>query len=337
MKKIGLFGGSFDPVHSGHIELSKTVLKELSLDEVWLIPAFDQPLKSAHVETFENRVKLLKVATKHLKNLKVCEIEKELSTPSYTYNTVKRLMQTYPNNIFVWIIGDDQIEHLNKWYKIDELLNMVEFIVVNRNEVAVEDRFKHVDFKHNASSSAVRAGNFNMLPKVVVEMIYEHHLYFPHILKEFLSKERAEHTLRCVDVALEIGAYYNVEKTDLYKAVILHDITKELDKETELEIMEKYFPQYLNLNSKVYHQYTAAIVAKKFFRITDDKILAAIKSHTTGDNISLLAMITYVADKLERGRSYEVDHYIEMCKENIYKGFKVVRRDAKKARKLKGI
>lgn len=335
MKKVGLYGGSFDPIHNGHIDLAKKVLKKLDLDEIWFIPSYDQPLKSEHIETFTNRVKLLNVAIKHYKKMHVCEIEKNLPAPSYTYNTVSKLKKDYPTYDFVWIIGDDQMATLDKWYKIDKLLEVIDFVVVNRNDVKVDSTFKKIDFKHLASSSEVRSGNFNYLPKAVVEKIYEENMYFHHILKQRLSDKRADHVLRCVSVAKEIGQYYNIDQTDLYKSVVLHDISKEMDKDRETDLMNRYFPQYLDINQKIYHQYTATIIAKEDFAIYDQKILDAIKSHTTGDNISLLAMITYVADKLERGRSYPVEHYIEMCKENIYKGFKVVKTDALKARKLK--
>lgn len=335
MKNIGLFGGSFDPVHKGHIELAKTVLKNSDLDEIWFIPTFDQPFKDNHVESFENRKKLLEVALKPYRNIKICDIEESLPTPSYTYNTVSKLQKNYPNYNLFWIIGDDQIPNLDKWYKIEELLKLIQFIVVNRNEIEVDSKFVHIDFKHPASSSAVRAGNFNYLPKVVVEKIYEEEMYFQHILRQNLSEERAAHTLRCVEVAKEIGAYYNVNQTDLFKAVVLHDITKELDPDKELVIMNNNYPHHLKENKKLYHQYTAAFVARRDFCVFDKKILRAIANHSTGDDISLLGMLTYVADKLERGRPYEVEHYIEKCKSNLYKEFKIVKEDAEKARKLK--
>ena len=332
MKKIGLFGGSFDPVHKGHLELAKQVLKDCDLDEVWFILTYSQPLKDGHVESFNNRKKLLEIATKPYKKLKVCDIESKLPAPSYTYNTVKALKKHYPNNQFMWIIGDDQLEHLDKWYQIDKLLEMIAFSVVNRSNIKRDKRFKYVDFKHPASSSAIRNGNFNFLDTSVKEAIYKDQMYFDHILRARLSEKRASHTLRCVDVALEISSFYNIDQSDVFKAVVLHDIAKELDKDVELEIMRKYYPQHLDKHPKIFHQYTGAYLAKKDFCIFDKKILAAIKSHTTGDNTSLLGMITYVADKLERGRPYAVEHYITMCKENIYQGFKIVKRDAEMAR-----
>lgn len=332
MKKVGLFGGSFDPVHKGHIDLGKKVLKDKDLDEIWFIPTFSQPLKDGHVESFKNRKKLLKIATKPYKKFKVVDIESKLPKPSYTYNTVRALKSQYPKYTFKWIIGDDQVEQLDKWYKIDKLLEMLDFIVVNRSNIKKDSRFSYVDFYHKASSSAVRSGNFNFLDTSVKEAIYKDQMYFEHILRNRLSEKRASHSLRCVDVALEISKNYNLKQSDVFKAVVLHDIGKELDKDVELVIMKKYYPKHLDKHPKIFHQYTGAYLAKKDFCVFDKKILAAIASHTTGDNNSLLGMITYVADKLERGRSYEVEHYITLCKKNIYKGFKVVKNDAEVAR-----
>lgn len=335
MKKVGLFGGSFDPVHTGHIELANKVIKDLDLDELWFVLAYSQPFKESHVESFDQRLQLLKIATKDHKKLKVCDIESKLSTPSYTYNTVKSLKAKYKSYDFVWVIGDDQIEDLDKWHKIDDLLKIIDFVVVNRSNIENKYNFKTVDFSNQASSSAVRSGNFNYLSLPVVDYIYKNQLYFEHILKQRLSEKRANHIMRCVDVAMEIGQYYNVDQTDLFKAVVLHDITKELDKDVEMQIMQKYFKDKLSMHHKIYHQYTAVIIVKKDFRINDKNILKAISAHTTGDDHSLLGMLTYVADKVERGRPYDVEGYIELCKENIYQGFKVVKADAAKARKLK--
>ena len=335
MKKVGLLGGSFDPVHKGHIALAKKALKECKLDKIYFILAYSQPFKQKHVESFENRYKLLEIAVKDFKKLEACDIERSLSQPSYTYNTVMALKNKEPDTKFVWIIGDDSLEDLDKWYKLEKLLKEIDFVVVNRNNLNSSYNFKKIDFQNSASSTKIRQGKFYYLDKNVRNKIFENKMYLKHILFQRLSEKRAKHVLRCIDVALEIGKYYNVNETDLLKATALHDISKELDKKEELKIMKEYFPEHLNLNPKIYHQYTATIIAKRDFCIFDKKILAAIASHTTGDNTSLLAMLTFVADKVERGRSYEVEDYISLCKKNIYQGFKKVKNDAEKARKKK--
>ena len=104
MKKIGLFGGSFDPVHNGHIELAKTVIKKVGLDEIWFIPTFDQPLKDSHVENFSDRKKLLEIAIKPYRKMKVCDIELSMPQPSYT---IYRIIFT---DTFVHIQDREQVK-----------------------------------------------------------------------------------------------------------------------------------------------------------------------------------------------------------------------------------
>lgn len=332
MKKIGLFGGSFDPVHIGHLELAKAVLKKCELDEVWFILAYDQPFKDNHFESFENRYKLLKIATRNNSKFKVLDIEAKLPAPSYSYNTVSALLKLYPTYTFKWIIGDDQIEDLTKWYNYQKLVKLIDFIVVNRHNVVVSSDYAYVDFINEASSTAVRNGEFKYLDYKVREAIFEYAYYFETILANNLSEKRKAHTIRCLEISRELSKNYNVKQSDLNKAVLLHDITKELSKELEIEIMERYFNDKLSYHQKVYHQFTASHIAKVKFLINDKRILRAIKYHTTGDDRSLLGMLVYLSDKLELGRPYDTKGYIKLCHQNIYKCFEVVKADAKKAR-----
>ncbi|MCF0113844.1 MAG: nicotinate-nicotinamide nucleotide adenylyltransferase, partial [Erysipelotrichaceae bacterium] len=87
--RIGLFGGSFDPVHNGHIELAKYVRKQCALDEIWFLPTVKTPLKDFKQTDYEDRVAMLKYALKPFKRLKVSTIEATLPIPSYTINTVR--------------------------------------------------------------------------------------------------------------------------------------------------------------------------------------------------------------------------------------------------------
>ncbi len=117
MKKVGLFGGTFDPPHKGHLKLSQTVLNTLNLDEIWFIPTFNPPHKKGAVATPEQRLTMLNKLLEDDQRLKVSTIEYELKGKSYTYETVKRLCKEYPNTMFYFIIGGDMVEYLPKWYK----------------------------------------------------------------------------------------------------------------------------------------------------------------------------------------------------------------------------
>lgn len=331
MKKIGLFGGSFDPIHKGHIEVAKSVLRKYKLDKIYFILSYSQPFNKQFTENFLDRAKLVEIAIKDFKKFSLSTIEKDLPTPSYTYNTVKYFQKKYQSSELYFIIGDDQIKDLDKWHQIDKLEAMVEFIVAKRENKEIKHKYKYVDVKLPQSSTLVKEGNFNFLDYNVLQHMFKNNLYLEEVLKNYLSEKRYNHSLRVRDVALEIGQYYNVDLVKLALATTFHDIAKELDDNVQLEIMTKYFKEYLNKHPKVYHQYTSAYIAKKQLNILDQDVLNAIKYHTTGEDKSLLGMLTYVADKVERGRSYPVEHYIKLSKKNIYQAFKVVKSDAEAA------
>ncbi|MGP4071451.1 nicotinate-nucleotide adenylyltransferase [Piscibacillus sp. B03] len=132
MKKVGLFGGTFDPPHIGHLKLSQTVLNTLALDEVWFIPTYQPPHKEGAVASPDHRLNMLYNLLADYSELKVSTIEYELKGKSYTYETVKHLCKEYPNTLFYFIIGGDMVEYLPKWYKIEELKRLIQFVGVNR-------------------------------------------------------------------------------------------------------------------------------------------------------------------------------------------------------------
>ena len=134
--KIGLLGGTFDPIHNGHLAIAKTALKRLGLDQVWFIPSLKTPLKDRELTPFELRVIMMEKALRPYRKMKLCLIEKDLPTPSYTITTVKTLKKQYPEYDFVWIIGDDQYANLDQWKAVDELRRLVQFAVFSRQGIA---------------------------------------------------------------------------------------------------------------------------------------------------------------------------------------------------------
>jgi nicotinate-nucleotide adenylyltransferase len=132
MKKVGLFGGTFDPPHIGHLKLSQAVLKTLELDEIWFIPTYQPPHKDGAQADPEDRLNMLNLMLDQYEDLKISTVEYELKGKSYTYNTVKHLFKHYPNTLFYFIIGGDMVEYLPNWHKIEDLQRLVQFVGVNR-------------------------------------------------------------------------------------------------------------------------------------------------------------------------------------------------------------
>lgn len=131
--KIGLFGGSFNPIHQQHLQIARAAKDKLKLDSVWFVPVF-QPVhkKSGELVAYEIRRELLQIALKDEPDLTISDVEKEMGGLSYTVRTVKQLKYIYPQNQFFLIIGGDSLAELDSWRKVDELVTLTEFIVIER-------------------------------------------------------------------------------------------------------------------------------------------------------------------------------------------------------------
>ncbi|WP_066194232.1 MULTISPECIES: nicotinate-nucleotide adenylyltransferase [Gracilibacillus] len=132
MRRIGLFGGTFDPPHYGHLLMAEQAYQQLELDEVWFIPSFQPPHKAEAKTTALDRLEMTSEAIKGHPAFLVDPIEVEQETVSYTLNTVRALTEMFPDNAFYFIIGGDMVEYLPKWSDIDLLLQLVTFVGVNR-------------------------------------------------------------------------------------------------------------------------------------------------------------------------------------------------------------
>lgn len=132
-RKIGIFGGTFDPPHVGHLLIANEILCELALDEVWFMPNQEPPHKEKSMNVSnDDRVNMLQLSMKDHPKFRLETIELEREGRSYTFDTMQLLTERYPDKEFYFIIGADMIEYLPNWYKIEELVQLVTFVGVNR-------------------------------------------------------------------------------------------------------------------------------------------------------------------------------------------------------------
>ena len=124
MKRIGLLGGSYNPIHVGHIQLAEHLLRVLSFDEVWLLVSPHNPLKPAN-DLLPDAIRYQWVAKsiEGLSGLVASDFELGLPQPSYTYNTLTQLTATYPQNEFTLLIGADNWQVFHKWFKAEDIIN----------------------------------------------------------------------------------------------------------------------------------------------------------------------------------------------------------------------
>ncbi|MCD8511099.1 MAG: nicotinate-nucleotide adenylyltransferase [Bacillus sp. (in: Bacteria)] len=133
MGRIGILGGTFDPPHIGHLFMAEEARIKMELDEIWWMPNRIPPHKEKKSNTTEqDRLDMVvSMATLH-HNYSVCDVELKREGISYTFDTMVELTRMYPKHEFFFIIGGDSLEMLNKWYKQEELRELVSFIVIQR-------------------------------------------------------------------------------------------------------------------------------------------------------------------------------------------------------------
>ncbi len=142
--KIGIFGGAFNPVHNGHINLAKNYADSLELDKVIFIPTAVPPHKTSHhLASQQDRMNMLKLAVCD-NRFEISDIEFKRQGKSYTYDTIKQLKEIYPDDRFYLIIGADQFLTFSKWYKWQEILENAVICTSAREDD--DERKKMIDF-----------------------------------------------------------------------------------------------------------------------------------------------------------------------------------------------
>lgn len=189
MKRIGILGGTFNPVHIGHLALAEFACQSLELEMVIFVPACFPPHKSARgVIDAKHRLKMLELAIAGNNDFTTSDFEIRRGGKSYTIDTVRFLYGQYPQGTkFFFIMGEDNYAGLETWKDVEELAGLVEFVVVNRPQSPeVHSRIKVRDLRMpglDVSSSNIRKNIARhrpvryLLPEQVVEYIKRHHLY----------------------------------------------------------------------------------------------------------------------------------------------------------------
>ncbi|BCU82472.1 putative nicotinate-nucleotide adenylyltransferase [Polycladomyces abyssicola] len=126
---IGIFGGTFDPIHIGHLIIAEQASQSVGLDEVWFIPAASPPHKPGQdITPAEHRVEMVRLAICDHPKFRLSTVELLRPGPSYTVDTVRQLCSQHPHDRFFLIVGGDMVNDLPNWYKIEEILQMVDII-----------------------------------------------------------------------------------------------------------------------------------------------------------------------------------------------------------------
>ena len=354
--KIGIYGGTFNPIHTGHIHAAKQAMQSLGLDKLLMIPDRIAPHKEipSGSPTPQQRMDMLRLAVEGEPGIETSDIELKREGPSYSYLTVEALHREYPDAELYLLMGTDMFLSFHTWKNPERITAYAKLAVMYRGEkgeaAKIESRKAEMvavgvgvvlvkNDTINISSTQLRrliafhcASEF--LPKGVGEYIQENGLYdacadwknlpmdqLEPIVVRLLNPNRVAHVLGCRDTAVALAKRWGENEVDAARAGILHDVTKALDGPLQLTLCREYgtiLDEFGYKYPKTLHALTGSLVADRIFG-EDEAVVTAICHHTTGRaNMSLLEKIIYVADYMEPCRNFPgVDELREMAFSNI--------------------
>ena len=340
MERIGIYGGTFNPPHVGHIRAAKYAIETLQLRKMLLIPACIAPHKilPSDSPTPDQRAQMLEIAAEE--KMEVCDIELKRGGASYTYETVESLSVQYPNEELVLFMGTDMFLSMLSWRESQRILakasvgvfyrgDLDELELIAAQKSKLEAQGAKVYLVENPvtaiSSTQIRrllafrcAGTF--LPDGVEAYIRKNGLYgaedsyrnltieeLEPVVVSLLKPNRVDHVRGCRETAERLAGRWGVDVQSAARAGLLHDITKALDGALQLTLCREYgivLDEFFLFHPKTLHAFTGSLVAERIFG-EKKCVVDAIRSHTTGKaNMTQLEKIIYIADYIEPNRDF---------------------------------
>ena len=329
--RIAMYGGTFNPIHLGHMNAAQAVVSALELDKLLLMPANVPPHKALPEGSASpaQRLEMCRMAAAHMERVEACPLELERTGPSYTVDTLQALREQYPDCDLWLVVGTDMVLTFDRWREPEKMAKLCRLAVVARDEADRQSIAHKAEIlrqtlgmgidviAHPAmpmSSTQVRESlDESLLHPAVMDYIRQNRLYLPTLeqlrqeVERRVSAKRMAHILGCEDLAAKMAAVYGVDDYTARAAAILHDCTKALNAKEQLTLCEKWNIMYdygENDFDALIHADTGAEVARREFRMPDD-IVEAIRTHTTGDKVmTTLQKMLYVADMCEETRTW---------------------------------
>lgn len=343
MERIGIYGGTFNPPHVGHIRAAQYALDTLELEKLLVIPTFISPHKELPEGSAsgQQRMEMLRLGFAQTKKAEVSDLELLRGGTSYTYETVTRLKAKYPNRELVLFMGTDMFLSFLKWRNPDIIIqnaslgvfyrgdkNEAEAIAVQKENLEkqgatvylVENPVTEISSTDLRRLLTFQCAN-DFLPAGVLDYIRENGLYgtadscknlsqmeLEQAVTKLLKPKRVPHVLGCCDTAVALAKRWGADETDAARAGLLHDVTKSLDGPLQLTLCKAYgiiLDNFSTQNTKTLHALTGSLVAERVFG-ENAAVVSAIRSHTTGKAaMNTLEKIIYVADYMEPNRDFD--------------------------------
>ena len=341
MERIGIYGGTFNPPHIGHMRAAAHAIETLKLDRLLLIPNNVAPHKIVKDGASGlQRLEMLRLSSRGMEKAEVSSIELEREGASYTAHTIAQLRREYPEAELVLMMGTDMFLSFLSWYRPELILRDAELAVFYRgekNEQAAiaeqKEKLEAMGARISLVANPVTAISSTDLRRMLVfrcadpflcpgvgEFIRDAGLYgtgkdytglsleeLEQTVVSLLNPNRVAHVLGCRDAAVALAERYGEDVTNAARAGLLHDITKAIDGPLQLTLCDEYgilLNKFSQENPKTLHALTGSLVADQIFG-ENDAVVTAIRYHTTGrPDMSLLEKIIYIADYIEANRNF---------------------------------
>lgn len=335
--KIGILGGTFDPIHNGHLMLGRYARDLFQLDEIWFMPNGTPPHKaSVSIASQTNhRVEMVRRAIESENNFVLQMYEVDNHETNYSYLTMEHFQEIYPEHEFYFIIGADSLFNIEKWRCPDRLFKTCTILAAYRdgkNKTEMDEQITYLNEKYGADIRLLNTPNVDIsssdirqrlklgldvseeIPENVLAYINEHRLYpfdlaeLQNNVKGHQSDARFEHTVGVMYTAAALAMRYGADMKKALVAGLLHDCAKSFPSDVMIEYCKQYtipISDTERVNPGLLHAKLGAYLARVEYGVNDKEILDAICYHTTGrPNMTLLDKIIYVSDYMEPNRNH---------------------------------
>lgn len=330
--KIGILGGSFHPIHNGHLDMARSARDALGLDEVILMVDRIPPHKElAQGATSEQRFRMVQLSSEGERGFVASDWELNQEGTSYTALTLTHLKEAHPEDELFFIMGSDMLRSLTTWYHPEVVCEKAHLVCICRagqdgGEAEAAARLKDM---YNArvtllppvrelSSTEVRNRLMSrrpisdLVPSAVEWYIYEQALYVDEPLtsltaamREVLKPRRFRHVIGVEITAVQLAENLGADGPKARFAALLHDCAKYLPVEEQYALAQRDGSDLPREAEMILHAPAGAVLARERYGVADEDVLEAIRYHTTGmEDMTLLDEIIWAADIIEPGRDH---------------------------------
>lgn len=340
VNRLGILGGTFNPIHLGHIGLAQAFISSLKLDLVLLMPASVPPHKEAlRLASASHRLNMCQIAARGHDKIEVSRLELERGGKSFTADTLRSLKELYPNAQLYLITGADMFLTLQDWREPETIFSLAAICTAparrrgQGNAVATRGIFKNARRSVRGAQETNYAGIFEYhkagrggrrrripayggrrcgiyqdkwpLQGVISVFIDD----YKRLIKSRMGEKRYIHSLNVAKEAVRLAKLYGADVKKAEVAGLLHDVTKETPPQEQLKLIKAsgiILSEVQKVSPKLWHAISGAAYIRMQLSVTDPDIVSAIRFHTTGRaQMSLLEKVIFVADFTGEERDYD--------------------------------